>query len=54
MIPLHITTTEWYGVVVMVVAMLVIVAYISYQAGAMNKPIWVTEEATDSEDTNDG
>lgn len=47
MIPLHITTTEWYGIAAMVVAMLAIVAYMSYRAGAVTELSYGTDVETD-------
>jgi hypothetical protein len=47
MIPLHITTTEWYGIVAIVVTMLAIVAYMAYRAGALDSPTLETEEQKD-------
>jgi len=47
MLPLHITTTEWYGIVAIFVTMLAIVAYMSYRAGALDDLTLETEETND-------
>lgn len=46
---LHVTTTELYGITAMVVAMLCIIAYTAYTAGALNTETDTTEENTHGE-----
>ena len=47
MIPLHITSTELAGLVVLVITMFALIAYFAYRAGALNNESSYQEVETD-------